>query len=175
MRIPEPVTRTAAGPVRDNSAAMMLPVGSIAPEFSLPNQHRSDVRLSAFRGRKHVVIAFHPLAFTPVCAAQMQTYERERPALDALDAHVLGISNDAGPSKKAWADSLGGISYDLLSDYHPHGAVAAQYGVLRDDGLSERAIFLVDKAGVIRWTALHDIPDHPDVGDLFRELQNLRG
>ena len=152
----------------------MLTAGSLAPDFSLPNQHRVDVRLSAFRGKKNVVLAFHPLAFTPVCGVQMQTYERERSRLDAAEAHVLGISNDAGPSKKAWADSLGGISYDLLSDYHPHGAVAAEYGVLRQDGLAERAIFLIDKAGVIRWTALHDIPDHPDFENLFRELQKLR-
>jgi peroxiredoxin len=131
------------------------------------------VRLSDFRGRKHVVIAFHPLAFTPVCTAQMQTYERERARLDALDAHVLAVSNDAGPSKKAWADSLGGISYDLLSDFHPHGAVAAKYGVLRDDGLAERAIFIVDKMGVIRWTKLHDIPEHPDVRELLDELLRL--
>jgi peroxiredoxin len=152
----------------------VLSVGSIAPDFSLPNQHRVDVRLSDFRGRKNVVLAFHPLAFTPVCGVQMQTYEREWPRLDAAETHILGISNDAGPSKKAWADSLGGISYDLLSDYHPHGAVAAKYGVLRSDGLSERAIFLVDKAGLIRWTALHDIPDHPDVEVLFRELEKVR-
>jgi peroxiredoxin (alkyl hydroperoxide reductase subunit C) len=151
----------------------LLPVGSPAPDFVLPNQHRTDVRLSDFRGRKHVVIAFHPLAFTPVCGAQMQAYERERARLDALDAHVLAISNDAGPSKKAWADSLGGISYDLLSDYHPHGAVAAKYGVLRDDGLSERAIFVVDKTGIIRWTKLHDIPEHPDARELFAAIQGL--
>jgi len=86
---------------------------------------------------------------------------------------VLAISNDAGPSKKAWADSLGGISYDLLSDFHPHGAVASKYGVLRDDGLAERAIFVVDKMGVIRWTKLHDIPEHPDVEELLSAVRAL--
>jgi peroxiredoxin (alkyl hydroperoxide reductase subunit C) len=151
----------------------MLPVGAIAPDFSLPNQHRSAVRLSDFRGRAHVVIAFHPLAFTPVCSAQVQTYERERPRFDRAEAHVLVISSDAGPSKKAWGDSLGGVSYDLLSDFHPHGDVAARYGVLRADGLAERAIFLVDKAGVIRWTRLHDMPEQPDVDELFREIEKL--
>jgi peroxiredoxin len=151
----------------------LIAVGSIAPDFSLPNQHRTPVRLSDFRGRKHVVLAFHPLAFTPVCATQVQTYERERPRLDAVDAHVLAISNDAGPSKKAWADALGGVSYDLLSDFHPHGEVAAQYGVLRDDGLAERALFLVDKAGVVRWARLHDIPEHPDFEELLAEIGKL--
>jgi peroxiredoxin len=151
----------------------MLSVGSIAPDFSLPNQHRTPVRLSDFHGRKHVVLAFHPLAFTPVCSTQVQNYERERPRLDALDAHVLIISNDAGPSKKAWGDALGGVSYDLLSDFHPHGEVAARYGVLRTDGLAERALFLVDRNGVIRWTRLHDIPDQPDVEELVGELRKL--
>ena len=151
----------------------MVSVGSTAPDFSLPNQNRASVSLSHFRGRKHVVVAFHPLAFTPVCSTQVQTYERGRPRLDALDAHVLVISNDAGPSKKAWGDSLGGVSYDLLSDFHPHGDVAARYGVLRDDGLAERAIFLVDKAGVVRWARHHDIPEHPDFEELVREIQKL--
>lgn len=151
----------------------MIAVGSIAPDFSLPNQHRIPVQLSDFRGRKHVVLAFHPLAFTPVCATQVQTYERERPRLDAVDAHVLAISNDAGPSKKAWADALGGVSYDLLSDFHPHGEVAARYGVLREDGLAERALFLVDKTGVVRWARLHDIPEHPDFEELLAEIDKL--
>ena len=151
----------------------MLAVGSIAPDFSLPNQHRVDVRLSEFRGKRHVVLAFHPLAFTPVCSAQVQTYEREWPTLDALGVHVLAISNDAGPSKKAWADSLGVVSYDLLSDFHPHGAVAAAYGVLRQDGLAERAIFLVDKTGVIRWARCYDIPEHPEIQTLITEIETL--
>ena len=151
----------------------MLPIGAVAPDFALPNQHRALVRLSDFRGKKSVVLAFHPLAFTPVCGAQVQTYERERPRLDALDAHVLVISNDAGPSKKAWGDSLGGVSYDLLSDFHPHGEVAAKYGVLRSDGLAERALFVVDKSGIIRWTKHHDIPEHPDFEELASALQSL--
>ena len=152
----------------------MLTVGSPAPDFTLPTQIWGEfVTLSNFRGRTHVVIAFHPLAFTPVCSAQVQAYERERPRLDRLDTHVLAISNDSGAAKKAWADALGGVSYDLLSDYHPHGAVAARYGVLRDDGLAERAIFLVDKAGIIRWTKLHAIPEHPEIEELIEQIEKL--
>ena len=151
----------------------MLSIGTAAPDFELPNQSRDPVRLSSFRGRKHVVLAFHPLAFTPVCAAQVQSYERERPRLEALDAHVLAISNDAGPSKKAWGDSLGGVSFDLLSDFHPHGHVASLYGVLRADGLAERALFVVDKGGIIRWAKHHDMDDHPNVEELLAALQKL--
>ena len=152
----------------------MLAVGTPAPDFELVNQHRQPVRLSDYRGRKHVVLAFHPLAFTPVCSTQMQTYERSRGLLDDLDAHVFGISNDPGPSKNAWANALGGISFDLLSDFHPHGAVAAAYGVLRDDGLAERALFVVDKSGVIRWTKRHDIPEQPDFEELVGVLRGLQ-
>jgi peroxiredoxin len=152
----------------------MLTVGIEAPDFELPNQTREPVRLSSFRGQKNVVLAFHPLAFTPVCSAQVQTYERERVTLDGLDAHVMAISNDPGPSKKAWGDALGGVSFDLLSDFHPHGHVASLYGVQRADGLAERAIFVVDKAGIIQWAKWHDIPEHPDFEELVSALQGLR-
>ena len=152
----------------------MLPIGSLAPDFALLSQTGATVRLSDFRGTQHVVVAFHPLAFTPVCAAQMQTYEKEKSRFDALDTHLLGISVDAGPAKEAWAASLGGISYDLLSDFHPKGKVAASYGVLRDDGISERAVFVVDKTGRIAWAKLYQIPEQPDVDELLRALDELK-
>jgi peroxiredoxin len=152
----------------------MLTVGTSAPDFTLENQHRARIRLSDFRGKQRVILAFHPLAFTPVCAAQMQTYERERAKLDALNAHVLAVSVDAGPSKKAWADSLGGISYDLLSDFHPHGKVASDYGVMRHDGISERAIFVIDKNGKISWAKQYQIPEQPDFNEVVREIQKLK-
>jgi peroxiredoxin len=105
---------------------------------------------------------------------QVRTYERERPRLDALDAHVLAISNDASPSKKAWAASLGGVSYDLLSDYHPHGKVAADYGVLREDGLS-RARDLSGRQGWCDpWTSLHTIPEQPDFEALVTALESIQ-
>ena len=151
----------------------MLPVGNIAPDFELSNHERKPVRLSSFRGRKNVVLAFHPLAFTPVCAVQMQTYQKVQDRFAALDTEVLGISIDAGPSKKAWADALGGISFDLLSDFHPHGAVASAYGVFRADGISNRAVYVIDKEGKIAWAKKYDIPEQPDVEELFQVLQTL--
>jgi peroxiredoxin (alkyl hydroperoxide reductase subunit C) len=152
----------------------LIAPGTTAPDFSLSNQNRETVTLSGFRGRKNVVVAFHPLAFTPLCSAQVQSYERERPSFEAHDAHVLAISSDPGPSKKAWADALGGVSSDLLSDFHPQGQVAAAYGVLRDDGLAERSVFLIDKAGVIRWAREYGMETAPDVRDVIQALERLR-
>lgn len=152
----------------------MLSIGNIAPDFELPNQHWGQtVKLSDFRGKKNVVVAFHPLTFTPVCSTQMQNYEASKADFDAAGAHILSISCDAGPSQKAWADSLGGISYDLLCDFHPKGAVAESYGVMRADGIPERAIFVVDKKGAIAWAAKYDIPQQPPQEDLLNVLKAL--
>jgi peroxiredoxin len=152
----------------------MLPAGSPAPDFELRSHTGSTVRLSDLRGTP-VVLAFHPLAFTPVCAVQMQTYERERARFDALGARVLGVSVDAGPAKKAWADALGGLTHDLLSDFHPKGQVASDYGVMRDDGISERAVFIIDRTGTIRWAQQYLIPEQPDHEEMFRQLEKIAG
>ena len=148
----------------------MIAIGSNAPDFELRTHAGGTVRLSDYRGKKNVVLAFHPLAFTPVCSVQMQTYEQARHRFDETDAVVFGISVDAGPAKRAWADSLGGINFNLLSDFHPHGGVASAYGVMRDDGISERAIIVVDKAGRVAWAKQYEIPEQPDLDELISAL-----
>ena len=90
-----------------------------------------------------------------------------------LNAQVLGISVDHVPCLKAWAESLGGISFPLLSDFSPLGAVARKYGVKRKEGFSERAIFVLDKCGMIRYIDIHDINDRPKNKILFAELKKL--
>lgn len=103
----------------------------------------------------------------------MPSYELELSKFEGHNTQVLGISIDHIPSLKAWAESIGGISYPLLSDFWPHGAVAQLYGVFRDDGRSERALFVVDKEGVVRYVDIHDIDDQPDNDDVFRVLAQL--
>ncbi len=90
---------------------------------------------------------------------------------EKLNAQVLGISVDHVPCLKAWAESLGGISFPLLSDFNPQASVAKKYGVKRKEGFSERAIFVLDKYGIIRYIDIHDIKDRPKNRILFAELK----
>jgi len=152
----------------------MLRVGDDAPDFELRTHKGGTVKLSDFRGKKNVVLAFHPLAFTPVCANQMRAYESDLSQFEKAGAAVLGISIDAQPAKAAWAKTLDSISYDLLSDFHPHGEVAQKYGVFRPkEGFSERAVFVVDKAGKIAWSKVYDIPELPKNEEVFAALRRL--
>ena len=90
-----------------------------------------------------------------------------------MNTQVLGISIDHVPCLKAWADSMGGITYPLLSDFWPHGEVALRYGVLRSEGYTERAIFILDEYGIIRYIDIHDKDEQPDNEILFAELAKL--
>jgi len=103
----------------------------------------------------------------------MPSYELDLHKFEGYNTQVLGISIDHIPCLKAWAESLGGISYPLLSDFWPHGAVAQKYGILREDGRSERALFVVDKEGIIRYVDIHDIDDQPDNEEIFKILREL--
>jgi peroxiredoxin len=146
---------------------MSLKIGDEAPDFQLRSHRGGTVKLSDYRGQKNVVVAFHPLAFTPVCATQMTLYQAELSTFDRFDTVVLGLSIDAQPAKSAWAQTLGTIDFDLLSDFYPHGEVARKYGVFREgDGISERAIFLVDKQGRIAWIKTYAVPELPPMAEL---------
>jgi len=90
-----------------------------------------------------------------------------------METQVLGLSVDSKPCLAAWAESLGGITYPLLSDFYPHGMVAVKYGVLREDGKSERAIFVIDKEGFIRYVDVHDIDEQPDNDVLIKVLEAI--
>jgi arsenate reductase-like glutaredoxin family protein len=104
----------------------------------------------------------------------MPSYELDLHKFEGYNTQVLGISVDHIPCLKAWAESLGGISYPLLSDFWPHGAVATEYGVLIPEaGKSERALFVVDKKGIVRYVDIHDIDEQPDNEELFKVLREL--
>ena len=152
---------------------MPLTVGDTAPDFELDSHKGARVKLSGLRGRQNVIVAFHPLAWTPVCASQIKNYQTNLDWFRTHDTHVLGVSVDAVPAKVAWAQSLGGIDYDLLSDFHPHGAVAEEYGVAREGGILERAIFVIDKRGKIVFMKVYDIPTLPDNAEVRQAIEQL--
>ncbi|MBN1306160.1 MAG: redoxin domain-containing protein [Anaerolineales bacterium] len=90
-----------------------------------------------------------------------------------METQVLGISVDSQPCLAAWAESLGGITYPLLSDFYPHGEIARLFGVLRSDGTSERAIFVIDKKGMVRYIDIHDYDSQPNNDELFKALVSI--
>lgn len=109
----------------------------------------------------------------------MPSYEDDLSKFEELDTQVLGISVDSIPSHEAWQKSIGGITYPLLSDFYPHGEVSEKYGVLRTNpnepayGASERALFIIDKEGIIRFIDVHPIGEQPDNEELFEVLRKL--
>jgi peroxiredoxin len=103
----------------------------------------------------------------------MPSYEENLERFEGYDAQVVGISIDSTHANRAWAQTLGGITYPLLSDFFPHGGVAERYGVLRPDGMAERAIFVIDRSGIVRYIDVHDIAEQPDEEQIFDELRKL--
>ncbi len=103
----------------------------------------------------------------------MPSYEEDLSEFERYDAQVLGISADNVPTNKAWAKSMGGLSYPLLSDFWPHGHVAIKYNSLRPEGYTERSLFIIDKQGIIRYIDIHPIGDQPKNSELFEALKKL--
>ncbi|NIN01504.1 MAG: redoxin domain-containing protein [candidate division Zixibacteria bacterium] len=146
-------------------------VGDQAKDFVLKDQNEKEFRLAEHKGKK-VLLSFHPLAWTSVCAKQMKSLEDNKATFDSLGTAAVGISVDSIPSKKAWADSLGIKEISLLSDFWPHGEVAKVFGIFRDkNGISERANIIVDKNGKIVFIKVYPISELPDIGEIIEFLE----
>lgn len=144
----------------------MLKVGEAAPDFELKDQNRNGVSLSKFKG-KRILLSFHPLAWTKVCAEQMKSLEANQTAFEDLGTIALGLSVDTVPSKQAWAKELGIERTQLLSDFWPHGAVAKSYGIFREkDGFSERANIIIDENQKIIFIKIYEISQLPDIEEI---------
>lgn len=161
------------GKLKPIDSRLNVQVGAPAPDFSLRSISGDTVTLSQFRGIKHVVLSFVPAAWTPVCSDQWPGYNIVRDLFDARDAILLGITVDNLPTLFAWTRQMGNLWFPVLSDFWPHGAVADRYGVLRSDGVSERALFVIDKAGIIRSIYISDINVRPDLEYCAVELRKL--
>ncbi|MBN2079977.1 MAG: redoxin domain-containing protein [Spirochaetes bacterium] len=145
--------------------------GESAPDFTLKNQDGGEVSLSSFKGKK-VLLSFHPLAWTGVCAIQMQSLEARHAELAAHNTVALGVSVDSAPCKKEWADFLELEHTDILADFWPHGDVAKQYGLFIEKlGISGRANVLIDEKGKVEWVRVYEIPEIPDIEEVIRHLK----
>jgi peroxiredoxin len=150
-----------------------LKKGDMAPDFVLIDQNRKEFKLSDFKG-KRVLLSFHPLAWTRVCAQQMQSLENNKEVFESLNTVTVGLSVDTVPSKKAWARELGITSTPLLADFWPHGAVAKLYGIFREkEGTSERANIIVNDAGKIVFFKVYEISQLPDIQEIISFLKQL--
>jgi len=150
-----------------------LGAGEAAPDFVLKDYNGNNFKFSERRG-KRVLLSFHPLAWTEICAKQMQSLEANRDALASLNTIPVGLSVDAVPSKKAWAESLGIKNVPLLSDFWPHGQVASAYGIFRSkNGFSERANIIVDQKGKIVFSKVYPIAQLPDINEIVEFLRGL--
>ncbi len=130
---------------------MSVAVGDLAPDFTMKDQHGQEVSLTDFRGRKHVVLVFYPLAFTGTCQGELCSLRDDLPRFENDDVQVLTVSVDSSASHRVWAEREG-FSFPLLSDFWPHGEVARQYGVFNDKaGCAKRGTFVIDKEGIVRW------------------------
>ena len=161
------------GMLKPTDSVLKVKVGDRAPGFSLPSVQGGKVTLSQFRGKKNVVLSFIPAAWTPVCSDQWPGYNIAKPIFDKYDAILLGISADNIPTLFAWTNQMGKLWFSVLSDFWPHGALASKLGILRSNGTTERALFIIDKKGIIRYVDVHDINRRPPLEDIVRELQKL--
>lgn len=161
------------GALKPVDSELKVAVGDKAPDFELPSISGKMVRLSDYAG-KPVVISFVPAAWTPVCSDQWPGYNLALELFQQYNAQLLGISVDNIPSLDVWVKAMDGLEFPVLSDFWPHGKVADSYGVLRTDGMAERALIVIDKTGVIRYIDVHDINERPDLGVLIGELAKLK-
>lgn len=157
-----------------NVSATPLTAGTIAPDFTLASTSGQNVTLSDFRGRKHVLLAFFPLAFTSVCTAELCGFSDDFDAFAGGDVEVLPLSVDAVPSLKEFRNKYQ-MKVELLSDFRREASTA--FGVLREDtGFSNRAYFLIDKDGVIRWAHVEETPGQKrENAEILAAIKNVTG
>ncbi|MFB3887800.1 MAG: peroxiredoxin [Thermodesulfobacteriota bacterium] len=162
------------GTLKPIDSVLKLKVGDRAPDFALSVISGEKISLKQYQGKKNVVLSFVPAAWTPVCSDQWPGYNIIKDIFDQNDAILLGITVDNTPTLFAWTNQMGKLWFPVLSDFWPHGAVAKKYGVLRSNGVSERALFVIDKKGIIRYIDVHDINKRPPLEDLVKELEKLK-
>jgi mycoredoxin-dependent peroxiredoxin len=134
----------------------MIETGSEAPDFDLEVDKSTRARLADYRGRRNLLLVFHPFAFTPVCEEEARDLQENLPSFESSDTDVVLVSCDSAPARQAWKEKLG-LTYTLASDFWPHGEAAKAYGVFDEKrGAAVRGTFLIDKQGIVVWSLVKD-------------------
>ena len=152
----------------------VLKSGASAPDFTLHSKPGESVSLSQFHGRP-TILAFYPADFSPVCGDQMTLYNEVLPEFEKFNAQLIGISVDGVWSHLAFSKDRK-LRFPILSDFEPKGEVARNYGVYRkQDGMTERALFVIDKDGIIRWSYVSPIGTNPGAEGILKALESIAG
>jgi mycoredoxin-dependent peroxiredoxin len=155
-------------------------IGEVAPDFTLRDQHGAEVRLGAFHSSpdasgeaRNVVLVFYPYAFTGVCTSELAALGKRLAEFEALSASVVAVSCDSMYSQRVFAEREG-LTFPLLSDFWPHGAVASAYGVFdAERGCALRGTFVIDRTGAVRWQVVNQLPDARDPEEYLAVLKGL--
>lgn len=146
-------------------------VGASAPDFTLKDQDQKDVRLSDYKGKKNVVLAFYPLDWSPVCTTENKCFNDDFAKFESANTEVLGISRDSAYSHKAWQEALG-LKHRLLADMG--GEMAKKYGMWLDDKhITKRATVIVDKEGIVKYVKVQEILTARDDNEILNALKTL--
>jgi peroxiredoxin len=153
----------------------LLAISESAPDFRLPGTAEEPLGLSSLLQRhRFVVIAFFPAAFSSICTDELSLFQEFLDDLGQLGAGVVAISVDSKYSLRAFAEK-NHLTFPLLADFHPKGAVAAKYGALRDDGVTERALFIVDSDSQVRYSYLSEMSKNPGLDGVLEALESMQG
>ena len=148
-------------------------IGKKALDFALFDHNKKEFKLSDFIGKK-ILLSFHPLAWTGVCADQMKSLENNYEIFNDLNTIAVGVNIDSIPSKNAWAKSLDIKNTRLLSDFWPHGKVAELFNIFREkEGFSERANIIIDEYQIIKFMKIYDISKLPDINEIIDFIKNM--
>jgi peroxiredoxin len=161
------------GQLKPRDSTLKVAPGDQAPDFSLPSVKGEMVSLADFRNKSNVVLSFIPAAWTPVCSDQWPGYNITEELFREQNTILLGISVDNIPTLHAWTRQMGELWFDVLSDFWPHGKVADSYGVLRSDGIAERALIYIKKDGTISHIEVSDINIRPDLEEIVKQLKKM--
>ncbi|MDO5047192.1 MAG: redoxin domain-containing protein [Anaerococcus sp.] len=150
---------------------MTIQVSDIAPDFTLKDQFKNDIKLSDLRGKK-VILSWHPLAYTSVCTDQMRSLQRNYQRIqEKADTVIIGLSVDPFPAKQKWADILDLKDLKIVSDFFPYAKVTKDYGLFNENnGASQRANVIIDEEGKVKWVKVYEQSTLPDIEEVIENL-----